>query len=33
MEFPVILKKEHVEIAGVNQKQNGISRDAQEKMV
>ena len=32
MEFPSALKKEHVEIPGVNQKQSRISRAGQEKI-
>ena len=33
MEFPGILKKEHVEIPGVNSKRSGISSSDQEKRV
>ena len=33
MEFPEVLKKEHVEILGINLKRSGISRGDPEKIV
>ena len=33
MEFPGVLKKEHVEIPGVKYKRSGISRDNQEQIM